>query len=74
MPAALRGRDQGDALGAHLGSRPLTGPPWLLDLHQAADVAAEVARDGERPVDPRRGDLEDVGRRAHDVAGVERRR
>ena len=44
---------------------------WYLD--QPADVAAPVARQRERPVDARGGDLERVGLLAHRVGGVERR-
>ena len=41
------------------------------DLHQAAVVAAPVARQGERPVDAARGHLEGVGLLAHHVGRVE---
>ena len=45
-----------------------------LDLDQSAGVAAPVAREGERSVDPGRGDLEGVGLLTHQVGLVEHAR
>ena len=61
-----------DALGA--GAQQAAGDGLVrrpVHLEQAADVAAEVPRVGERPVDTRRADLEDVGGGTHLVGVVE---
>ena len=69
----LRGRHLEHDLGrpTPIVTRPVTSPPSCVDRDEAADVAAEVARLGERSADTGRGDLEDVGLLPHDVGGVE---